>query len=101
MAYTSVYFVLAVVLPVHLTGGTPGIFLALLLCFMLFDGSPIAGMTSVWNEQALTEEYKRLYGCRTIKNCTATCLKSLNPADAIHKMKTKNMLSEPVQVGSL
>ncbi|XVE83156.1 hypothetical protein DITRI_Ditri16bG0065100 [Diplodiscus trichospermus] len=52
--------------------------------------------------QALTEEDKRLYRCRTIKNCTATCPKSLNPADAIHKMKTKHLLSEPVDnVGNL
>ncbi|EEF28073.1 succinate dehydrogenase [ubiquinone] iron-sulfur subunit 3, mitochondrial [Ricinus communis] len=47
--------------------------------------------------QALTEDQKRLYRCRTIKNCTATCPKSLNPADAIHKMKTKHLLSQPVE----
>ncbi|XWS44914.1 hypothetical protein CRYUN_Cryun15aG0090900 [Craigia yunnanensis] len=52
--------------------------------------------------QALTEEYKRLYRCRTIKNCTETGPKSLNPADAVHKMKAQHMLSEPVEkVGSL
>ncbi|KAK9990218.1 hypothetical protein SO802_025203 [Lithocarpus litseifolius] len=39
--------------------------------------------------QALTEFQRRLYRCRTIKNCTATCPKSLNPAYAIHKMKSK------------
>ncbi|XVF17226.1 hypothetical protein REPUB_Repub10bG0101400 [Reevesia pubescens] len=51
--------------------------------------------------QALTEEQKRLYRCRTIKNCKATCPKSLNPADASHKMKTNHLLSEPVEkVGS-
>jgi succinate dehydrogenase/fumarate reductase-like Fe-S protein len=43
--------------------------------------------------QALTEDQKRLYRCRTIKNCTATCPKSLNPAYAIHKMKSKHLLS--------
>ncbi|KAJ0097792.1 hypothetical protein Patl1_27279 [Pistacia atlantica] len=47
--------------------------------------------------QALTENQKRLYRCRTIKNCTATCPKSLNPADAINKMKTKRLLSQPVK----
>ncbi|KDP46853.1 hypothetical protein JCGZ_24062 [Jatropha curcas] len=47
--------------------------------------------------QALTEDTKKLYKCRTIKNCTACCPKSLNPADAIHKMKTKHLLSQPVE----
>ncbi|XVF61656.1 hypothetical protein PTKIN_Ptkin08bG0147900 [Pterospermum kingtungense] len=47
--------------------------------------------------QALTEEHKRLYRCRVIKNCTATCPKGLNPADAIHKMKTKHLASQPVE----
>ncbi|XP_041009298.1 succinate dehydrogenase [ubiquinone] iron-sulfur subunit 3, mitochondrial [Juglans microcarpa x Juglans regia] len=47
--------------------------------------------------QALTEDEKRLYRCRTIKNCTATCPKSLNPADAIHKMKSRHLLSLPVE----
>ncbi|KAL7131531.1 hypothetical protein ABFS83_12G009800 [Erythranthe nasuta] len=47
--------------------------------------------------QALTEDETRLYRCRTIKNCTATCPKSLNPANAINKMKTKHLLSQPVE----
>ncbi|TYG89522.1 hypothetical protein ES288_A12G106000v1 [Gossypium darwinii] len=52
--------------------------------------------------QALTEDHKRLYRCRTIKNCAAACPKSLNPADAIHKMKTKHMISQVVEkVGSM
>ncbi|XP_042042863.1 uncharacterized protein LOC121788066 isoform X2 [Salvia splendens] len=33
--------------------------------------------------QALTDKEVRLYRCRTINNCTATCPKSLNPANAI------------------
>ncbi|MBA0562752.1 hypothetical protein Golob_007775, partial [Gossypium lobatum] len=47
--------------------------------------------------QALTEDHKRLYRCRTIKNCAAACPKSLNPADAIHKMKTKHVISQVVE----
>ncbi|KAL3527752.1 hypothetical protein ACH5RR_012408 [Cinchona calisaya] len=47
--------------------------------------------------QALTENQKRLYRCRTIRNCTATCPKSLNPANAINKMKTRHLLSVPVE----
>ncbi|KAL2246594.1 UNVERIFIED_CONTAM: Succinate dehydrogenase ubiquinone iron-sulfur subunit 3, mitochondrial [Sesamum indicum] len=47
--------------------------------------------------QALTEDKTRLYRCRTIKNCTATCPKSLNPANAINKMKTRHLLSQPVE----
>ncbi|XP_021275399.1 succinate dehydrogenase [ubiquinone] iron-sulfur subunit 3, mitochondrial-like [Herrania umbratica] len=47
--------------------------------------------------QALTEDFKRLYRCRTIKNCTIICPQNLNPADAIHKMMTKHMLSEPME----
>ncbi|KAI3462058.1 hypothetical protein Pfo_018721 [Paulownia fortunei] len=47
--------------------------------------------------QALTEDQTRLYRCRTIKNCTATCPKSLNPANAISKMKTRHLLSQPVE----
>ncbi|KAM0047849.1 putative succinate dehydrogenase (quinone) [Helianthus debilis subsp. tardiflorus] len=45
---------------------------------------------------ALTENDKRLYRCRTIKNCTAACPKSLNPASAIRQMeamKSKNPIS--------
>ncbi|KAL4645385.1 hypothetical protein ACB092_02G231600 [Castanea dentata] len=47
--------------------------------------------------QALTEDHRRLYRCRTTKNCTATCPRSLNPAYAIHKMKSKHLLSPPVE----
>ncbi|VVA37053.1 PREDICTED: succinate dehydrogenase [Prunus dulcis] len=47
--------------------------------------------------QALTDDHTRLYRCRTIKNCTATCPKSLNPADAINKMKTRHLLSQPIE----
>ncbi|TYI50527.1 hypothetical protein E1A91_D12G107500v1, partial [Gossypium mustelinum] len=51
--------------------------------------------------QSLTEDHKRLYRCRTIKNCAAACPKSLNPADAIHKMKIKHVISQLVEkVGS-
>ncbi|OVA14180.1 2Fe-2S ferredoxin-type domain [Macleaya cordata] len=46
--------------------------------------------------QALTEDETKLYRCRTIKNCTATCPKSLNPASAISKMKTMHLFSQPV-----
>jgi succinate dehydrogenase (ubiquinone) iron-sulfur subunit len=45
----------------------------------------------------LTEDERRLYRCRTIENCKATCPKSLNPADSIHKMKTRHLLSLPVE----
>ncbi|KAK3033391.1 hypothetical protein RJ639_033898, partial [Escallonia herrerae] len=47
--------------------------------------------------QALTEDHKRLYRCRTILNCTATCPKSLNPASAINKMKARHLTSWPVE----
>ncbi|KAL2498804.1 Succinate dehydrogenase [ubiquinone] iron-sulfur subunit 3 [Abeliophyllum distichum] len=47
--------------------------------------------------QALTENQARLYRCRTIKNCTATCPKSLNPANAINKMKTRHLISQPME----
>ncbi|KAL3818915.1 hypothetical protein ACJIZ3_004820 [Penstemon smallii] len=49
--------------------------------------------------QAVTEDKTRLYRCRTIKNCTATCPKSLDPANAINKMKTRHLLSQPVEKG--
>ncbi|XP_071722030.1 succinate dehydrogenase [ubiquinone] iron-sulfur subunit 3, mitochondrial [Rutidosis leptorrhynchoides] len=45
--------------------------------------------------KALTEDQTRLYRC--IQNCKATCPKSLDPADAINKMKTKHLLSKPIQ----
>ncbi|XP_048335549.2 succinate dehydrogenase [ubiquinone] iron-sulfur subunit 3, mitochondrial [Ziziphus jujuba] len=52
--------------------------------------------------QAVTEDQRRLYRCRTIQNCTAACPKSLDPAGAIHKMKTKHLLSQPMELaGSL
>ncbi|CAL1405560.1 unnamed protein product [Linum trigynum] len=47
--------------------------------------------------QAVTEGMQKLYRCRAIKNCTATCPKSLNPADAIHKMKAKHLTSVHVE----
>ncbi|GAA0140136.1 hypothetical protein LIER_01546 [Lithospermum erythrorhizon] len=47
--------------------------------------------------EALTDDEKKLYRCRTIKNCTACCPKSLNPANAIHKMKAKHLVSRPVE----
>ncbi|KAK8653564.1 hypothetical protein V6N13_127557 [Hibiscus sabdariffa] len=84
--------------------GTPRSSLVQRLCCMLFDGSPtgkwilICGRDDFTEErlQSLTEGHKRLYGCRTIRNCTATCPKSLNPADAIQKMKAKHLISEAV-----
>ncbi|XP_050385459.1 succinate dehydrogenase [ubiquinone] iron-sulfur subunit 3, mitochondrial [Argentina anserina] len=48
--------------------------------------------------QALTENEQRLYRCHIIKNCTATCPKSLDPANAIQKLKTMHMYSRPVEV---
>ncbi|XP_073010896.1 succinate dehydrogenase [ubiquinone] iron-sulfur subunit 3, mitochondrial [Typha latifolia] len=42
--------------------------------------------------QAITEDEKRLYRCRTIKSCTATCPKSLDPARAISSMRTAHQL---------
>ena len=33
------------------------------------------------------EDPLKLYGCRTIMNCTQTCPKGLNPAEAIGKIK--------------
>ncbi|GER47613.1 succinate dehydrogenase iron-sulfur subunit [Striga asiatica] len=47
--------------------------------------------------EALTEDKTRLYLCRTIRNCTACCPKGLNPANAINKMKTRHLLSWPVE----
>ncbi|KAI8536220.1 hypothetical protein RHMOL_Rhmol10G0239200 [Rhododendron molle] len=47
--------------------------------------------------QALTEDKRRLYRCRTIKNCTATCPKSLDPAAKIHKMKARHLSSLPIE----
>ncbi|MCE0482297.1 Succinate dehydrogenase [Datura stramonium] len=47
--------------------------------------------------QALTEDQGRLYRCRTIRNCTACCPKSLNPANAINKMKTSHLIERPVE----
>lgn len=42
--------------------------------------------------QALTEDERKLYSCRTIRNCTAVCPKSLDPAKAITMMRTAHML---------
>ncbi|XP_010937480.2 succinate dehydrogenase [ubiquinone] iron-sulfur subunit 3, mitochondrial [Elaeis guineensis] len=42
--------------------------------------------------QALTEDEKKLYRCRTIRSCTATCPKSLDPARAIAAMRTSHQL---------
>lgn len=47
--------------------------------------------------QALTEDRERLYRCRTIKNCTACCPKSLSPANAINKMKIRHLSDKPVE----
>ncbi|KAI3903074.1 hypothetical protein MKW92_012131 [Papaver armeniacum] len=53
-----------------------------------------------WNEEflgpaALIHAYRwKLYRCRTIKNCTACCPKSLNPASAINKMKAVEFKNE-------
>ncbi|KAB2052125.1 hypothetical protein ES319_A12G097900v1 [Gossypium barbadense] len=70
-----------------------------------FDGSRTGNGRDGFTQerlQALTEDHKRLYRCRTIKNCAAACPISLNPADAIHKMKTKHMISQVVEkVGSM
>ncbi|KAJ0975073.1 hypothetical protein J5N97_017038 [Dioscorea zingiberensis] len=44
--------------------------------------------------QALTEDEKKLYRCRTIKNCTATCPKSLDPARAINAMRIRHQLGQ-------
>ncbi|KAJ8428443.1 hypothetical protein Cgig2_024104 [Carnegiea gigantea] len=43
--------------------------------------------------QALTDDHKRLYRCKSIKNCAAACPKSLDPAAAINKMKTRHLIS--------
>ncbi|RWW10200.1 hypothetical protein GW17_00026268 [Ensete ventricosum] len=42
--------------------------------------------------QGLTEDEDKLYRCRTIKNCTAACPKSLDPAKAISAMRTIHQL---------
>ncbi|KAI4387887.1 hypothetical protein MLD38_000277 [Melastoma candidum] len=46
--------------------------------------------------RAMTDDMRKLNWCRTIKNCTWTCSKSLDPAGAIHKMKARHLLSSPV-----
>ncbi|KAI4387868.1 hypothetical protein MLD38_000259 [Melastoma candidum] len=46
--------------------------------------------------RAMTDDMRKLYWCRTIKNCTWTCPKSLDLAGAIHKMKARHLLSSPV-----
>lgn len=47
--------------------------------------------------QALTEDHRRVYRCRTIRNCAAACPKSLDPASAIQKMKARHLRSKPVE----
>ncbi|XP_021912361.1 succinate dehydrogenase [ubiquinone] iron-sulfur subunit 3, mitochondrial [Carica papaya] len=47
--------------------------------------------------QALTEDESRLYKCRTIRNCTVTCPKSLDPSAAIQRMKSNHLISQPVE----
>uniref|UniRef100_A0ACD5Y2C9 Uncharacterized protein n=1 Tax=Avena sativa TaxID=4498 RepID=A0ACD5Y2C9_AVESA len=42
--------------------------------------------------QALSEGWDKLYRCRMIKSCTATCPKSLDPAAAISSLKTMHQL---------
>ncbi|CAL9102420.1 unnamed protein product [Musa acuminata var. zebrina] len=42
--------------------------------------------------RGLTEDEDKLYRCRTIKNCTAACPKSLDPAKAISAMRTIHQL---------
>ncbi|XP_047049717.1 succinate dehydrogenase [ubiquinone] iron-sulfur subunit 2, mitochondrial-like [Lolium rigidum] len=42
--------------------------------------------------QALSEGWDKMYRCRMIKSCTATCPKSLDPAAAISAMKTMHQL---------
>ncbi|KAI4385370.1 hypothetical protein MLD38_003406 [Melastoma candidum] len=46
--------------------------------------------------RVMTDDMRKLYKCRTIKNCTRTCPKSLDPAVAIYKMKARHLLSSPV-----
>ncbi|CAN6441110.1 unnamed protein product [Victoria cruziana] len=43
--------------------------------------------------QSLTESHQKLYRCRAIVNCTASCPKSLSPAHAITMMKKKHLYS--------
>ncbi|CAM0951178.1 unnamed protein product [Alopecurus aequalis] len=45
--------------------------------------------------QALTEGWDKLYRCRMIKSCTATCPKSLDPAAAISALKAMHQLRKP------
>ncbi|RWR92994.1 Succinate dehydrogenase ubiquinone iron-sulfur subunit 3, mitochondrial [Cinnamomum micranthum f. kanehirae] len=47
--------------------------------------------------QALTGDMRKLYRCRTIRNCTITCPKSLDPARAISMMRGKHLLSLPIE----
>ncbi|KAK3133195.1 hypothetical protein QOZ80_6AG0533600 [Eleusine coracana subsp. coracana] len=42
--------------------------------------------------QALSEGWDKMYRCRMIKSCTATCPKSLDPAAAISAMKALHQL---------
>ncbi|XP_022136428.1 succinate dehydrogenase [ubiquinone] iron-sulfur subunit 3, mitochondrial [Momordica charantia] len=44
--------------------------------------------------QAIAEDKTKLYRCRTVKNCTANCPKSLDPSGAIHQMKAMHLISK-------
>ncbi|KAL0461273.1 UNVERIFIED_CONTAM: Succinate dehydrogenase [ubiquinone] iron-sulfur subunit, mitochondrial [Sesamum latifolium] len=101
MGCMSAYYVLAAVPHALPIGGTQRSSMDRQRCSTLIAGFQI-GLSSRddYTEerlQALTEDKTRLYRCRTIKNCTATCPKSLNPANAINKMKTRHLLSQPVE----
>ncbi|KAE8701132.1 Succinate dehydrogenase iron-sulfur subunit 3 [Hibiscus syriacus] len=58
------------------------------LCCMLFERYP-TGKGSGSDGRA-----EKIDRCRTIRNCTATCPNSLNPADAIQKMKAMHLFSQ-------
>ncbi|KMT08803.1 hypothetical protein BVRB_6g135270 [Beta vulgaris subsp. vulgaris] len=47
--------------------------------------------------QSITDDHDKLFRCRVVRNCTAACPKSLDPASAINKMKTKRMLPRFVE----
>ncbi|XP_031745705.1 succinate dehydrogenase [ubiquinone] iron-sulfur subunit 3, mitochondrial-like [Cucumis sativus] len=48
--------------------------------------------------QAIAEDDTKLYRCRTVKNCTANCPKSLDPSSAIHHMKAMHLISRSNKV---
>lgn len=41
--------------------------------------------------EALKQDEDKLYRCRMVKNCTAACPKSLDPASAIDEMKARRV----------